>query len=286
MGIPVRLNPDLEAEFKSLRDGEALLRGFYEWVDSMNATFVAPHTALSEQGMIAAKYQIPQIGRGVMEWYQRVVGLRATHLLNECVHALNENRMYSFVLTARALIEMGAGVAHYLAVLSDHADAFAKDPGRVLDFIKTLDTAITGSRFQWSDFTKGGTEREALREKYAKRMKVESATGPANVMTMIEKLERRLSAAECGGTAAMIHAMLSDVCHPAVGGNLLLWSLDGDRMVISGDYDLSKRRVLVTTIVPALYICAAIIGPAFADMDALVARVTAPFGAGPPPSAI
>lgn len=282
--MPVRLRPDLEEEFEALLDGNDLLRDFYAWVDSMNATYVSPHVALSAEGMIAAQYHIPEIGPAVMTLYQHAIGLRATLLLNECIHALNDDRMYSFVLTARSLLETGAGVVHYLGKLTEHAEAFPKDPAQALEFIRTLDMGITGSRFAWSDFVKGGASREALREQYAQTAKVASPASPTNVAGMVEKLERKLKATfpALGGTTNMAYAMLSDMCHPAVGGNLLIWSLDEERIVITGSYDLPKRKLLIKTVLPTLLICGGIILPAFEEMSALLETITTPFKDLPP----
>jgi len=161
-------------------------------------------------------------------------GRRIAEHLADFVCEFNRRRLLACTLALRAVLEVSAALGYYVAKF----EAMLPDgewSDEVCDeFVKLLDKAVRGSRFDWGRWASDGSDRQNLRDAYDAwrqikdgKKKREAEPTPeltqVNVQTMVEHLANEMgSHPRCGkGYVETTYCLLSDMCHPSVGATLV-----------------------------------------------------------------
>jgi hypothetical protein len=149
---------------------------------------------------------------------QRLQGVRVFELLVDFARALRRRRVLSAALSGRALLETAAAI-----VFAEENAAKLLAAGALGHLLDELHRWYAGGRFDWW----GAPDDESARSRLNAYAADKGPTVPderraTNVLTMIEKLDRRVHEQSSvrdveGGAIRVVYAMLSDLCHPATG---------------------------------------------------------------------
>jgi hypothetical protein len=170
-----------------------------------------------------------------------LIGRRVADHLCDLLDALNRRRLLVAALTARAAIEACA-----LAVYCDERTRalLAETPSgasHMGPLVTFLHRVIGGGRYDWEGSRSSSERQLEMLSAYARASSAKDAPEPPearrafNVMTMLGVLDKKVAAAGArlgtpGGEGVVhsTHALLSDFCHPAVGGTVLYLRKESD----------------------------------------------------------
>lgn len=158
---------------------------------------------------------------------QMLHGRRIAEHLLDCVRSLNERRLYQLALSTRSVIEVAASLVStetkVTAMLTKGVTSQAESDA--LD--EVIDKSIRGGRFDWSKWLQDDS-RTKLIEAYAEYARGDGKEPKpdieqTNVLTMVRTFGRKIAEKNSAdeGLIQVVYGLLSDICHPAAGGNLL-----------------------------------------------------------------
>jgi hypothetical protein len=221
------------------------------------------------------------IARSSLLYFNRLLYLRAAELLPDAVRALNDSRIVSFALATRGLLETAA-VANF------HAERLVLEEGATTlpgDYTDRLRAAVFAGRFDWRRLLTDPTNVQPLIDAYdADPGAQEPADAATNIVTIVDRLARRLreTISRARGTVRFHYSMLSDICHPSAGSNLVYFAGADPRLRA----ELVPQRVTVlgvaTMLLPCLAYSASVLQNVLAELEDLDARL-AGMDVPPPP---
>ncbi len=151
---------------------------------------------------------------GLTQW---LLGRRMCDQLVDFVSALQTHRVFAAALLGRAVIETSAACIYWEERLKVPLGQSARD------LLDDLHLMSAGGRFDWIAMREGTPAREVLKlYGKGKDPEVPQERRAPNVVTMLDKLDRRLAPDGEAGVVRAVYSMLSDFCHPAVGTALVL----------------------------------------------------------------
>ena len=153
-------------------------------------------------------------------------GRRVATLLNDTVDLVNRRRLLASMLTLRAALELAASVVYFERRIVERLTKGISTQAELDALLEEVRRALQGGRFDWGRWWKGGADVAALVQEYrdAKKGAVPTAEiVQTNVVTMIDHLERAATDLDpaAKGRVTMLYGLLSDMCHPAAGGDML-----------------------------------------------------------------
>lgn len=222
---PVRLDGQLVAELSEKRPEfeNVVVRLLHDLSDTLMGSATAEFKILSPTELRARGANDLVLVMAKLQFFHRLMVLRATELVQEAVRCMNESRLVSFALAARALLETAAFAAYHVSRLAVPEDATALPEG----YEERLRAAVFASRFDWLKFFTDHAARLKLIDAYdADPGKQESPVKAVNPLTALDALGRRLKphAAKARGIVHRDYAMLSDICHPSAGSQLIFFA--------------------------------------------------------------
>ncbi len=254
--------PDFANVFSTIHD---LGDRFSSWARS-DVSVVSP-TVLREKGASAAS-----VARAKVMFFHRLLVLRTAALVEDAVRSLNESRLVSFALATRGLLETAAFAAYHCGKLGMTAEAVTLPE----DYEERLRAAVFASRFDWLRFFTDHVARIALVDAYdADPRKQEPEVKAVNPITALDALGARLKpqVEKARGIVHRDYALLSDICHPSAGSQLLFFAGSEPRMKA----DLVPPRLTVVGIAEQLLPCLAysmsVVMEVLADLEEIDERL-------------
>lgn len=221
--------------------------------------------------------------RTKLRFFRRLLVLRGAELLRDSVGAMNESRLVSFALAARALLETAA-VAVYHAERLGIDDGATSLPG---DYNDRLRAAVLAGKFDWRKFLADPASRLALIDAYDADFKKQQPPDAAkSVVVMVDELGVRLGKVvpKGRGRVHFDYALLSDMCHPSAGSNLI-YLAEADPSLRA---ELLPQRVtllgIATVLLPCVAYSAHTLVDVLGELDGLADRLGTPALASPPDS--
>jgi len=226
-----RLDEGLVTELTERRpDLQAVITKVHELTDFfMNdaaADFAVPAPTL----LRAKGAKNPAVASSRLSFFRRLLTLRSASLISEAIPALNEARLLSFALAARGLLETAALGAYHGPKL-EIALVATDLPGGYMD---SLRAAVMSSRFDWVKYLSDHATRQKMIDEYSSAPREQAPADQAtNVFTMVDRLADRLEGVmpRARGIVHLDYALLSDLCHPAAGSNLVFLTGASDQQL-------------------------------------------------------
>ena len=282
---PVRLDAQLVADLPGGPDFERVVSMVNDLAEFYLMAAGDAFGVLSPVELHARGFGEVASARSRLLFFCRLLYLRAAELLPSAVRAVNESRLISFALATRGLLETAA-VAGY------HAECLAIEEGATAlpgDYLNRLRAAVLAGRFDWQRYFADPAARLRLIEAYdANPGDQQPPDAARNIVTMVDKLGRRLGRTipKARGTIHFDYALLSDICHPSAGSNLIFLAGSEPQMRA----ELVPQRVtllgLATLLLPCLAYSGAALKGILAELEELDQRLTKmPTPGNPPPSA-
>jgi hypothetical protein len=157
---------------------------------------------------------------------QMSFGRRLGTIYQDAVHALGRRRLHLGALALRAYVELGGALSLYESRLSRMLVKGIVDQPSLDDLMKVIREAVGGGRFDWAPFFEGGAAADELLKRYADASSVEKEPTQEirqrSVATFVSHLDERFAEdhPRHSGRIRVLYAMLSDIGHPAFGGDL------------------------------------------------------------------
>jgi hypothetical protein len=153
-------------------------------------------------------------------------GRRIAALLVDTIDLVNRRRLLASMLTLRGFLELVASVVYFERRVVERLVTGLSTQEELDAVLDDFRRALQGSRFDWGRWWTGGASVTTLVEDYRNAKKGDLPTADivqTNVATMIDHLEKAVTAVDpaAKGRVIMLYGMLSDMCHPAVGGDML-----------------------------------------------------------------
>lgn len=148
----------------------------------------------------------------------------ADHYVN-LIESLNHRRLYSAALITRAIIEVTASVVYFDISIIPLLTRGIGSQQEMNEVTAVIEKHLFAGRFDWERWLKGGKYKDELKKEYAEN---EDEPKPeifqTNALTMIKHLDTRFSQKDTTskGMVKLVYALLSDICHPAIGAHILL----------------------------------------------------------------
>lgn len=199
------------------------LHEFQEGVQKFWATYsvgimiAADETVVVEGGTIEESFQLR------LTYVQVSLARRLTELLVNLVDHINNIRLLDAALGLRACLELAGALVYYekrLMSLLTSGISTQEQMDRFNDIIKK---ATRGGRFDWDRWFLQGADLQALIAEYAdENTKPTSPIPVKNVFDFIKALDESIATEEPPrGIIRAVYGLLSDICHPAVGGYMI-----------------------------------------------------------------
>lgn len=155
-------------------------------------------------------------------------GRRIAEHMGDFVVSFSQRRLLACTLALRGVLEVTAAVAYHRSKIRKLLADGELSVDAIESLVKCLDTALRGGRFDWERWTSEGTSREDLRQAYDdSRRRGAKKPSPeieqSNISTIVGHLAKEVADwAQCGKEDVDLwYALLSDICHPSFGSNLL-----------------------------------------------------------------
>jgi len=190
--------------------------------------------------------------------FQILTGKRLAEQYVSLIELLNHRRLYAAALTTRAIIEVTASVVYFDASIIPSLTKGIRSRQEMDDLAALIEKHLRAGRFDWKRWLGESKFRDELIKEYAdKKDEPKPEILQTNVVTMIKYLDDRVSLKDQSqkGMIKLIYAVLSDICHPAVGAHILLLanrSADGWYVADSEPTDELLRWYCLNTTVPVL----------------------------------
>lgn len=155
-------------------------------------------------------------------------GARMMGMYCDAIDGLNRRRLHFAALALRAVIELAGAISYHERRISSKLSAGLATQEQLDEVIQLLQTARLGSRFKWGDLLAGTENWDALRAEYAKAKSHAAEPLPdiqqKSSAAFVDEAEKQVRQKWPGrtGLIRLMYAMLSDICHPSWGGELLL----------------------------------------------------------------
>lgn len=226
-GIPA-LSPDVFAAvgkehpqaLSSLRQLEEGVQKFWKTY-SVSLAVADDETFATESGTLEEAFQLR------ITFLQVSLARRLTALLVSLIDHINAMRLLDAALSTRACIELAGAIVYYEKRITALLTAGICTQEQMDRFNDIVEKAIRGGRFDWIRWVRGGADLQRLIREYADenanptvRVRVK------NVWDFVKCLDEAVATEEPPlGTIRTVYALLSDICHPAVGGYMLYLSV-------------------------------------------------------------
>lgn len=204
----------------SLRELEEGVRKFWK-AYSVGLTIADDETFAAESGTLEEAFQLR------ITLLQVSLARRLAELLVSLIAHINAMRLLDAALSTRACIELAGAIVYYekriTTLLTD--GIFTQE--QMDRFNDIIEKATRGGRFDWIRWFRSGADLKTLITEYANENA--SPTSPIrakNVLDFVKALDESVSTEEPPpGTIRAVYGLLSDICHPAVGGYMLYISV-------------------------------------------------------------
>lgn len=182
-----------------------------------NARIAHSETADAMQATLAERIQAG------ISTFQTLQGRRISEHLTDLIPLLNTRRLYGAALTTRALIEVTATVVYYQTEVTRMLVEGIKTQTQMDELGVLLEKSVRGSRFDWARWLASDATRRELTKAFADKEKITVEIEQVNVLTMIKRLGKHFTEerSENDGLIDLAYGLLSDICHPSAGANLL-----------------------------------------------------------------
>ncbi len=144
----------------------------------------------------------------------------------DAVDALSRRRLHLAALALRAYVELTGALLHFDRRLSALLTKGIRNQDDMTKLHNLLKQGLTGGRFDWTAYAKGGADMERLLRDYASAKNHDDeptqSVRQKSTGAFVEALEIDVAKRwpPHAGKVRAIYAMLSDICHPSVGGDL------------------------------------------------------------------
>lgn len=154
-------------------------------------------------------------------------GRRLATLYCDAVDSIARSRLHLASLALRAFLELTGAHLYFEQRLRKFLVAGISTQEEMDKINELIRTALLGGRFDWKPFFVGGAAMEQLLAEYAKA-RDHLTEPPAEIKqkspaAFVKELEKHVATQrpDQKGMVRAIYAMLSDICHPSRGGDLL-----------------------------------------------------------------
>lgn len=226
-GIPA-LSPNVFAvigrehpqALSSLQELEKGVRKFWNTY-SVGLTVADDETFAAESGTLEEAFQLR------ITFLQVSLARRLTALLVSLIDHINAMRLLDAALSTRACIELAGAIVYYEKRITALLTAGISTQEQMERFNDIVQKAIRGGRFDWIRWVRGGADLQTLITEYAdENANPTSPIRVKNVLDFVKCLDESVATEEPPpGTIRTVYALLSDICHPAVGGYMLYLSV-------------------------------------------------------------
>lgn len=269
---PARLDEQLVADLSKRPDFENVVRTIHEMGDFLLRSATAEFSVLSPTELHARGADGVVLAMTKLQFFHRLLVLRATELIQDAVRSINESHLVSFALATRALLETTAFAAYHFHRLAVPEDATALPEG----YEERLRAAVFAGRFDWLKHFTDHAARLALIDAYDEDpRKQDPEVKAVNPMTALDALGERLKpqAAKARGIVHRDYALLSDMCHPSAGSQMIFFA--GAEPSLRAD--LAPQRSILLGIaeqlLPSLALWAQTLVDVLADLEDLDERL-------------
>lgn len=158
---------------------------------------------------------------------QIAYGRRLATVYCDAVEAISRRRLLLASLALRAYLELTGALTHFEQRLTRRLVEGVSTQEQMDEVNKLLRVGLLGGRFDWEPFLRGGSAMDQLIDHYAKAKDHEHEPSQAVVQkssgTFVAELEKQIGKhwPAHKGKVRALYAILSDMCHPSVGGDLL-----------------------------------------------------------------
>lgn len=179
---------------------------------------------------VAHPETIKREGGSVLEIIQAAIGLfqllngrRFAEHLSDLIWALNRRRLYTAALVTRALIELASSIVYVEVKVTSALRSGIRTQEDLRTLLNVFERAVRGGTIDWARWLMGGETRRQIMEEYAEGKRPRASLMQARVGEMKNFLDERLAASspESKGLIHLIYGILSDICHPSAGAQLL-----------------------------------------------------------------
>jgi len=158
-------------------------------------------------------------------------GRRLATLYCDAVDSLARGRLHLTALALRAYLELTGALLLFEQRITKRLSAGVGEQAELEELNQLLRVGILGGRFQWAPFVQGGAAMDQLVAEYAKAKRDEDEptqdVRQKSTATFVAEVERAFSKhwQAHKGKVRVLYAILSDICHPSLGGDLLFIEL-------------------------------------------------------------
>jgi hypothetical protein len=161
---------------------------------------------------------------------QGTYGRRLATCYVDAIDAIGRRRLHLAALALRAYMELCGALVYFEQRIGKCLTRGIATQAELDELMELFRTAINGGRFQWEAFHLGGEAIEDLKSRYAAATSTEkepvTVQRQKSTAAFIAALDASLAAiaSRHKGAVKMGYALLSDTCHPSVGGDM--WFAD------------------------------------------------------------
>lgn len=204
----------------SLQELEEGVRKFWNTY-SVGLTVADDETFAAESGTLEEAFQLR------ITFLQVSLARRLTALLVSLIDHINAMRLLDAALSTRACIELAGAIVYYEKRITALLTAGISTQKQMERFNDIVQKAIRGGRFDWIRWVRGGADLQTLITEYADENA--NSTSPIrvkNALDFVKCLDESVATEEPPpGIIRTVYGLLSDICHPAVGGYMLYLSI-------------------------------------------------------------
>lgn len=158
-------------------------------------------------------------------------GRRLATMYCDSVDSLGRGRLHLAALGLRAFLELTGALLVFEQRITKRLLAGVGEQQELEEVNQLLRVGILGGRFHWAPFAQGGGAMDQLVTDYAKAKKDEDEptqdVRQKSTAAFVAELEKVFARhwPEHKGKVRVLYAVLSDICHPSLGGDLLFVDL-------------------------------------------------------------
>lgn len=242
---------DFRADFRVIQDGRSAppriaqslidslsqYPGAAEKLENLQATIDSICKTYGGRYFVATEDKMERMNATAVERLQSIItdiqvvhGRRLALLLREIVVGLNTGHIFMMALLTRALLECCGKVVYVERRLTKSLVKGVETQEEVNEVIELCKKGLKGSFFDWRRFLLGGAELEGLVSDYASARSLkdeppggEKGVGAASTIDELDRASAKLDETN-KGRIKLYYGLLSDICHPSHGGDLLFTS--------------------------------------------------------------
>lgn len=200
----------------SLRELEEGVRKFWT-IYSVGLTIADDETVAAMGGTAEESIQLR------IAYIQVSLARRLTDLLVSLIDHINCVRLLDAVLSTRACLELAGALVYYETRINSLLTAGISKQEQMDQLNEIVTKATRGGRFDWVRWLVGGADVKVLVAEYGDEdARPTSPVQVKNVLDFVKALDDAVATEEPPrGAIRAVYALLSDMCHPAVGGYML-----------------------------------------------------------------